>query len=106
MLEANRKLDIRVIKTKKAIREGVLQLLSEKTIDDISITELAQVAQINRKTFYNYYQSPHQVLDELESELVEEFVAAINASDWDEWYDGQDFDFRKILSCITKSILP
>ena len=104
MLEANRKLDIRVIKTKKAIREGVLQLLSEKTIDDISITELAQVAQINRKTFYNYYQSPHQVLDELESELVEEFVSAINASDWDEWYDGQGFDFRKILSCITKSI--
>ena len=53
MLEANRKMDIRVIKTKKAIREGVLQLLGEKTVDEISITELAQIAQINRKTFYN-----------------------------------------------------
>ena len=104
MLETNRKMDIRVIKTKKAIRESVLQLLSEKTIDEISITELAQVAQINRKTFYNYYQNPHQILDELENELAEEFVAAVNASDWPDWYDGENFDFHKIFSCITKSV--
>ena len=104
MLETNRKMDIRVIKTKKAIHEGVLQLLSEKPIDDISITELAQVAQINRKTFYNYYQNPYQVLDELENDLVEEFVNAVNASDWDEWYNGHEFDFHKIFSCITRSV--
>ena len=104
MIETNRKVDIRVIKTKKAIREAVLQLLGDKTVDDISITELAQVAQINRKTFYNYYQHPHQILDELENELAEEFVAAINASDWDDWYDGHRFDFHKIFSCVTKSV--
>ena len=104
MIETNRKVDIRVIKTKKAIREAVLQLLGDKTIDDISITELAEVAQINRKTFYNYYQHPNQILDELETELAEEFVAAINASDWDDWYDGQSFDFHKIFSCVTRSV--
>ena len=104
MLESNRKTDIRVIKTKKAIRESILQLLSEKPIDEISITELAQVAQINRKTFYNYYQAPHQILDELENELAEEFVCAVNASDWVDWYDGQNFDFHKIFSCITRSV--
>ena len=104
MIESNRKVDIRVIKTKRAIREAVLQLLSEKPIDDISITELAQVAQINRKTFYNYYQNPHQILDELENELAEEFVNAVNASDWVDWYDGQNFDFHKIFACITKSV--
>ncbi len=104
MLEANRKMDIRVIKTKKAIREGVLQLLSEKTIDEISITELAQIAQINRKTFYNYYQNPHQVLDDLENELAEEFVNAVNASDWTDWYDGNNFDFHKIFTCVTRSV--
>ena len=104
MLETNRKMDIRVIKTKKAIHEGVLLLLSEKPIDDISITELAQVAQINRKTFYNYYQNPYQVLDELENELVEEFVNSINASDWNEWYNGHEFDFHKIFSSVTRSV--
>ena len=104
MIETNRKVDIRVIKTKKAIREAVLQLLGDKTIDDISITELAEVAQINRKTFYNYYQHPYQILDELEGELAEEFVSAINASDWDDWYDGQSFDFHKIFSCVTRSV--
>ena len=78
--------------------------MSEKTIDEISITELSQVAQINRKTFYNYYQNPNQILDELENELAEEFVNAVNASDWIDWYDGSNFDFHKIFSCITKSV--
>ena len=104
MIETNRKVDIRVIKTKKAIREAVVQLLGAQTIDEISITELAEVAQINRKTFYNYYQNPNQILEELEAELAEEFVSAINASDWESWYDGQNFDFHKIFSCVTKSV--
>ena len=104
MIETNRKTDIRVIKTKKAIQEGILQLLGEKPIDDISITELARIAQINRKTFYNYYQNPYQVLDELENELVEEFVCTVNASDWDEWYNGREFDFHKIFLSITRCV--
>ena len=56
MEQKTKKVDIRIIKTRKFIREAVLRLLSQKKIEEISITELAEEAQINRKTFYNYYQ--------------------------------------------------
>ena len=95
------KTDIRVIKTKKAIRDATLFLLAKKNIDDISITELATTAQINRKTFYNYYQNIHQVIDEIENETVEKFASAIKATDW---FDGNELDFRKVFFCVTESV--
>jgi len=100
LLDPN-KTDIRVIKTKKAIRDATLFLLSKKNIEDISITELANTAQINRKTFYNYYQNIYQVIDEIENETVEKFVSAIKATDW---YNGNELDFRKVFFCVTESV--
>ena len=48
------KQDRRVVKTKRAIRNALVQLLSEKELDQITVKELADRADINRKTFYNY----------------------------------------------------
>lgn len=95
------KTDIRIIKTKKAIWDATLKLLSQKNIEDISITELAQTAQINRKTFYNYYQNLYQVIDDIENETVEKFVSTIKATDW---YNGNELDFYKIFFCITEAV--
>ena len=95
------KTDIRVIKTKKAIREATLSLLAKKNIDDISITELALTAQINRKTFYNYYQNIYQVIDEIENETVEKFASAIQSTDW---FNGDELDFHKVFFCVTQSV--
>ena len=95
------KTDIRIIKTKRAIRDATMKLLSQKNIDDISITELAQTAQINRKTFYNYYQNVYQVVDEIENETVEKFVSVFQSTDW---YNGDELDFYKIFFCVTESV--
>ena len=66
------KTDLRVIKTKKAIRNAFAELLSEKDIQKITIKDIADTAVINRKTFYNYpkdlmaaYFLPHFVLNRL-----------------------------------------
>ena len=53
MEPANRKSDLRVIKTKRAIHTAVAELLTEKDMDDITVTDIASRAIINRKTFYN-----------------------------------------------------
>ena len=95
------KTDIRVIKTKRAIRDATLLLLSKKHIDDISVTELAITAQINRKTFYNYYQNIYQVVDEIENEIVEKFANAIRMTDW---YNGTELNFHNVFSCVTEAV--
>ncbi len=96
-----KKIDIRIIKTKRAIREATLRLLSQKALEEISITELAEEAQINRKTFYNYYQSLSDVVEEIENDTVEKFVSAIKAKNC---CNDENLDFYQLFLCITEAV--
>lgn len=62
--------DLRVIKTKQAIQKAFLQLLRNKELNDISISEIASTAMIDRKTFYAHYNGIFDLVDELEDEIV------------------------------------
>ena len=64
------KQDVRVQKTKKSIQEALFALLSEKPINKITIKELADKANINRKTFYAHYTGIEDIVNELEDELI------------------------------------
>ena len=72
-----KKTDLRVIKTKRAIKRALTQLMLQKDLNNITVKELAETAEINRKTFYNYYSGIYQVMDEIETELAENFDNAI-----------------------------
>lgn len=74
--------DRRVIKTKKAIRNAFAKLLSEKNLAEITIKEISDLADINRKTFYNYYSGIYQLVDEIENELVDSFKNTLNSLDF------------------------
>ena len=62
--------DRRVLKTKRAIRNAFAKLMVEKDINDITIMELADTADINRKTFYNYYSGVYQVVEDIERDIL------------------------------------
>ena len=62
----------RVAVTKRMLREGLLRLLEEKPLDKIHITELCKEAGINRITFYRHYETPRDVLLEMEKEVLGE----------------------------------
>ena len=69
--------DLRVIKTRQNIKNAVLELMSEKTISSITITDVSKKAMINRKTFYRHYNSVDSVYAEwLENDCKEslEFI--------------------------------
>ena len=74
-------MDRRVIKTKKAIKNAFFALLTEQDINDISVTDIAKLADINRKTFYNYYTGVFQLVDELEEDMIAKFQAKLNTID-------------------------
>lgn len=84
METANRKSDLRVIKTKRAIHTAFAELLTEKDMDDITVTDIANRATINRKTFYNNYRGVYELVDELENEIVRTFDAAMREIDFAE----------------------
>ena len=63
-------IDRRVVKTKRAIKEAFAKLLTQKDINDITISDIAAEANINRKTFYNYYSGIYEVVGEIEDDIV------------------------------------
>ena len=62
--------DLRVRRTLKAIRSAFYELVLTKNYSDISITELTDLAEINRKTFYAHYNTIEDIITEMENELV------------------------------------
>lgn len=64
------KIDRRIIKTKESIHKAFLRLLQSKEFHMITITELAEEANIDRKTFYLHYNSIADILKEFETGLA------------------------------------
>lgn len=62
----------RVSITKRLLKEGLLRLLKVKPLDKINIVELCSESGINRTTFYRHYTLPEDILDEMQSEFIEE----------------------------------
>lgn len=63
----------RVALTKRLLKDAVMELLKKKHISRISVSEVCQRAEINRTTFYRHYQTPHDILLEIELDFVKRF---------------------------------
>lgn len=72
-----KKTDLRIIKSKKAIKDAFLQLIKEKSYGNITITDIANKAMINRKTFYMHYETKENLYNEITDELLEEITPPI-----------------------------
>lgn len=66
--------DRRSIRTKKMIRVALSQLIEEKGFNDISITDIAARADINRGTFYLHYNDKYDLLQKIEDEVIQELI--------------------------------
>ena len=65
---AQEKMDRRVRRTKALLLQGLIQLMEEKDIKDISVKELSDLADINRGTFYLHYSDVYNMLGKIEFE--------------------------------------
>ncbi len=73
--ETGKKEDLRVRKTKEAIHNAFKEMICEMDYDRITIKELAQRAQINRKTFYLHYTGLDDLLEDLQEEIAGNFIS-------------------------------
>lgn len=67
-----KKVNQRIALTRRLLQKGLLRLLSQQKLEEISVTALCKEAGINRATFYNHYTSPTALLIEMEQQLVSE----------------------------------
>lgn len=59
------KTDRRIIKSQEAIKKAVIELMSEKDFDDITIQEISDRANVGRGTVYAHYVDKFDLIDKL-----------------------------------------
>ena len=65
-------MDRRTQYTKKIIKETFINLLEEKDLTKITVSEICSIADINRATFYRYYLDVYDLLTNIQKEIQEE----------------------------------
>ncbi len=70
-------LDARARYTKQVIEEAFLTLLREKPLSKITVTELCQLADINRATFYKHYRDVPDLMEKIEGRIFENLQEAL-----------------------------
>ena len=70
--------DRRVRKTRRLLKECFIRLLNEKKIQDISVRELADMADINRGTFYLHYRDVYDLMDRIEEDIIQDLEEIVS----------------------------
>lgn len=71
--KGTRKTDRRTLYTRKVIMDSYIRLLKEKPHEKIKVTELCQLADINRCTFYLHFLDVTDVRSAIEQEIIDKF---------------------------------
>lgn len=87
-------MDRRTKYTKKVIKDTFLNLLSEKDINKVTVSEICKIADINRATFYRYYFDIYDLLNHIEQDFETELKSAYHPKSDDE---KTVFEFSKSL---------
>ena len=74
--------DRRTKYTKTVIRQALFDLLQEKPINKITVTDVCKLADINRSTFYSHYEDVYALLASIQNELFENVVLTLTTENW------------------------
>lgn len=74
----DKKIDKRILKTKNQLKFALVNILKDKNLEDISITELSLLAEVNRKTFYLHYKDVFEIFNEMRTDILNKLKNIIN----------------------------
>ena len=94
--------DRRVRKTKKQLRGALTSLLLEKDISHITVRDVADLADVNRGTFYAHYSDVYDLLHQLEDDLLSRLDEVGRRHDARQ-SDGKSFLYLTDLFTLTGS---
>ncbi len=69
--------------TKMLFRTSLMELMTEKSINKITIKDICNGADLNHSTFYLHYTDRHNLLQDVENEVIEKILQYIKKMDAD-----------------------
>ncbi len=67
-------MDLRVMKTKRAIKGALTELCATKSLSEVTVKELCLRAEVSKPAFYYHYGNVGDVVDEIEDDAVKAIV--------------------------------
>lgn len=100
-----RKPDRRGRRTRRAICNAFIVVMTRKSFAEITVQDIADEADIHRKTFYYYYQGIHQVADEIETRLQKTFDRLISEIELQDMVNDPSVLLKKINTVMSRDPL-
>lgn len=72
--------DRRINKTKTILKEKLLELLKNKQINEITVSQVTNLANVGRSTFYLHYNDIFELYEDIEKEIINELIKIFNDS--------------------------
>ncbi|MEM7034170.1 MAG: TetR/AcrR family transcriptional regulator [Chloroflexota bacterium] len=70
------KMDLRVIKTRRALKEAFIALVLESGYEAITVTQVAERASVGKKTFYRHFADKRQLAIAIVGDIFGEVIEA------------------------------
>ena len=71
--------DRRARRSRKLLKESLLELMKRKSFSDISVRDVTDAADMNRATFYLHYSGTAELLQSVEEDLLAELQSLVDA---------------------------
>lgn len=88
--------DMRILMTKRMLKEGLLRTIEHKPLSKISVSELCKQAGVNRATFYNHYDSPTLLL----KDIAKDYSQHLRELYYTNKQAGNHSEEQAILACL------
>ena len=72
--------DLRIIKTKKALYNALINLMKNKTFEEIKVSDICNEALVNRSTFYAHFEDKYTLLSSFINSLKDSFLNELNTN--------------------------
>ena len=96
-------MDKRIARTRKSIKMALLELIEKKSAEKITVSEIAILAGIERKTFYLHYGCIEDVYLDIEKEISDELIEISNQYIQEPEYKIVNI-FNNLNTVITKNL--
>lgn len=70
-------MDLRVERTRRNIVNAFISLRAKKPIEKITVKELAEIAEINKATFYLHYKDIYDLSEKIEMDIIDRLFESI-----------------------------
>jgi AcrR family transcriptional regulator len=102
------KVDRRILKSQEAIKKAVIELMSEKDFDHITIQDISDRANVSRRTIYLHFMDKFDLLDKLIEEHINklreicdsesEMDTREGSMSWFEYFESNYLFFSSMLA--------